>query len=372
MTTRRRVLSGAAMVVVLAALVACQPSLGRPAVGLKPSAPRVFDNADPAVLVVGSKTYLFGSTNNKKLPVREITSFSTSLADSQTAWARQPLDAMPSRPAWIDPGEWEIWAPSVTKIGTKYVVYFAGRRGGVTYDEDNDQCIGRAVATNPTGPYVPGADPVYCGLPPEGAVGGLPRSNPWGRGALDPEVFRAPGGKLYLIVSLSRTRDNIAAVPLDSAGNVPGGPNARATVLARQSLTWHDGTYDGALGGGAFLENPTMAYDKATKTYLLFYSAGQWYTSRYVTGFARCTSPLGPCALDTRGPFLVQGNGRSGVGALTAFTAADGTQRVAYATWQAGRENQVGGVGEYKRQTHWATLSVTNTSDPSRQTVTLR
>lgn len=96
-----------------------------------------------------------------------------------------------------------------------------------------------------------------------------------------------------------------------------------------------------------------MIYDPATRTYLLFYSAGQWYTARYVTGFARCATPLGPCRLDARGPMLMGGIGRTGVGGLTAFEDSGGALRVAYASWEAGRENQVGPAGTYKRQTHW-------------------
>ena len=56
---------------------------------------------------------------------------------------------------------------------------------------------------------------MYCGLPAEGAVGGQPPSNRWGRGALDPEVIRAKDGRLFLLVALGRTKDNIGVVPLD-------------------------------------------------------------------------------------------------------------------------------------------------------------
>lgn len=366
----------AAVVVAAMVLTACQPApppLGRPALKQTPAAPRVFDNADPAVLVTPTGlTYLFGSTNNKKLPVRRITSFGTSLADSQTHWARDARDAMPTRPAWVDPEEWQIWAPTVIKLGERYVVHFAAARGGPTSDEGNDQCIGRAESTSPTGPYVPAATPVYCGLPAEGAVGGQPPSNRWGRGALDPEVLRGADGKLYLLVTLSRTRANIGALSLDSIGRVIGGVNATPTTLASQSYPWHDGTVDSTLGSGAFLENPSMIYDPATRTYLLFYSAGQWNTSRYVTGFARCATPLGPCRLDSRGPMLISGNGRTGVGGLTAFQDSGATLRVAYASWQEGRENQVGPAGTYKRQTHWGTLVRSAGSDPATQSVAIR
>lgn len=347
------------------------PALGSVALRQVPDAPRVFDSADPALTVWQGKLYLFGSTNNRKVPVRRITNYSASLSSSQQAWNSNPVDAMPSRPAWVDPGEWEIWAPSVTRIGNDFVMYFSAARGGPTADEHNDKCIGRARASRVMGPYTPDANPVYCGLPAEGAKAGLPPSNWWGRSALDPEVFRAPDGKLYLLVALGRTHDNIGVVRLDANGNVIGGVNATPAILASQQFGWHDGTDDGHRGSGAFLENPSMIYDPHTRTYLLFYSAGQWYTANYVTGFARCQGPMGPCNVDSRGPFLKSGNGRTGAGGLTAFRDGAGVARVAYATWQQGRENQTGPVGEYKRQTHWMTLSMSATGNPASQSVAL-
>lgn len=347
------------------------PPLGRPALRQTPAAPRVFDNSDPAVLVDGGAVYLFGSTNNRWVPVRRITSFGATLAQSQQQWAQSPRDAMPALPAWVDPAERQIWAPTLIKLGSKYVMWFAAAHAGAR-DEANDQCIGRAEATTVTGPYIPASAPMYCGLPPEGAGGGLPASNPWGRGALDPQVLRGADGNLYLVVALSRTGANIGGLRLDSLGRVIGGANATPSTLASQAYPWHDGTDDGTMGSGAFLENPTMIYEPATRTYLLFYSAGQWYSSRYVTGFGRCATPIGPCRLDSRGPMLMSGNGRSGVGGLTAFRDVNGTTlRVAYASWQAGREGQSGSVGEYSRQTHWGTIALSAGSDPSTQSVAI-
>lgn len=378
MTTarRKRATLGVAAVTATLLLVttACAPTVGRAAVRQVPNAPRVWDNSDPAVLVDGDRTYLFGSSNNKKLPVRRVTSFGQSLAQSKSAWDaasrdRTENEAMLTRPPWVSStrhnGRWQIWAPSPVKIGNTYWVYFGANRSGAT-DLHNDQCIGRARATTPTGPYTPMNNPLYCGLPPEGAGQGLPASNPWGRGALDPEVFRAPDGRLFLLVTLSRTKDNIAVVPLAADGFVPGGINARATVLASQQFDWHDG-YDGTTPPGRrpFLENPSMIHDPHTGTFLLFYSAGEWYKRNYVTGFARCSTPTGPCTSDPRGPFLKTGNGRSGPGGLTAFRGADGQLRVAYASWPGD------GPGSQPRLTHWARLEVSTHADPASQTIRL-
>jgi hypothetical protein len=359
------VVAAVAAVVVLVA--ACAPPVGRVALRQVPNTPQVWDNSDPAVLVDGGALYLFGSTNNKKLPVRRA-DLSQPLAQTKSSWdaaagTATANEAMRVRPGWVNPtrhnGTWQIWAPAAVEIGGTYWVYFAASRGGAT-DLANDQCIGRARATSPMGPYTPMNNPLFCGLAREAG------SNSWGRGALDPEVFRAPDGRLYLLVTLSRTHDNIAVVPLAADGSVPGGVNASATVLASQAFDWHDG-YDGTTPAGRrpFLENPSMVHEPVTNTYLLFYSAGQWYQRNYLTGFARCASPTGPCTSDPRGPFLKSGNGRSGPGGLTAFRGPDGIPRVAYASWPDT------GPGSAPRHTHWSRLIIGTTSDPADQTISL-
>lgn len=301
-----------------------------------------------------------------RVPVREVDpTFARSLQESKAAWDRSPTNAMPELPAWVDRGEADIWAPSVEKISNRYVMYFAGRHAGATTDEHNDQCIGRAMSSGPMGPYVPEPQPVYCGLPAE------PGSNSFGRGALDPEVFRAPDGALYLLVASTRTEDNIGVLRLGAEGSVQGGINATPTILQSVAYPWHDGTDDASRVGG-FLENPSMVFEPQTGTYLLFYSAGTWYTDRYNTGFSRCATPTGPCSPDSRGPFLKSGANRTGPGGLTAFTAPDGSMRAVYATWQAGEESPASNPGGiYSRQSHWARIVVTATHDPAGQRVQL-
>ncbi|MCU1498266.1 MAG: glycosyl hydrolase family 43 [Acidimicrobiales bacterium] len=373
---RRSLLAVAAVVAVTSMLVGCGPTLGKPAVRQAPVAPRVFDNSDPFVLNVDGDLYLFGSSNNKRVPVRRINSFNQTLSQSQSHWASvagSPTtnNAMTVPPAWIDPGESDIWAPTVAKMGTKYVMFFAGHRSGAI-DEGNDLCIGRATASGPAGPYAPESTPAYCGLAKVD-----PGANPWGHGALDPEIFRAPDGKFYLLAALSRTKNNIGVVGLTGTGGVVGGVNARPTTLASLStaVPWHDGTDNSSFTGSSFLENPSMIYEPLSKTYLLFYSAGQWDSSRYLTGFGRCTTPVGPCVIDTRGPFLKGAGTRSGTGGLTAFKDGSGRMVVAYASWTTGHEAPFGPgqnpEGIYSRQVSWELLAV-NGSNPATQTITLQ
>ena len=342
------------------------PPLGNFAVRQAPGVPQIHDNSDPSVLVEGGRTYLFGSTNNMKLPVREIRDFNTTLTASRAEWDQAPSDAMPTRPAWVDRTDWQIWAPSAVRIGSTYYLYFAAPRGGVV-EPVNDQCIGRASAPTPTGPYAPEAAPLYCGLPARAGT------NPWGRGALDPEVLMAADGRLYLLMALSLTRGNIAVVALAPDGTVPGGPNASPTVLVNQELPYHDGVDDETLSPAAFMENPSMVYEPSTQTYLLFYSAGHWPSPNYNTSAARCLTPMGPCRLDVRGPFLVSDNARTGPGGLSVFRDAGGALRVAYATWKAGSEGGASDpTGQLARHTHFRLLEVSPDRDPSAQSVRLR
>lgn len=359
----RSALAIAAIAAAASLVTACQPTVvvGQARVRQAANTPRVWDNSDPAVLVAGGATYLYGSSNNKKVPVRRVTTFAGSREDSRIDWGRNARDAMPTKPAWVNGsrhgGTWQIWAPSVIKIGSRYVMYFSSNRSGAR-DLQNDQCIGMATSSSPYGPFAPGSSPIYCGLKRVDAG-----ANSWGHGALDPEVFRSPTGRLFLLVSLSRTRGNIGVIPLLSTGANPGGINATPKVLVHQSQSFRT---------SSFLENPTMHYDAATKTYLVFYSSGDWRRSSYATGFARCATPQGPCAVDARGTFLQSGSGRTGVGGMTVFTDSGGTLRVAYASWQAGHESPSSNPGGiYSRQTHWATLIVTKGSNQNAQGIRL-
>lgn len=328
--------------------------LGRPATNQRPSTPNLANNADPSVLVAGGQTYVFGSTNGVKLPI-----YVNPPLGGPVQVTAQPTEGMPAMPGWVDESEWTIRAPSPVVIGGRYYVYFAAPRKGAKNEHD-DWCIGRAKAASPTGPYVDEGKAIYCGM--TALLGG----NVWGRGASDPEVMKAADGKLYLLVKVLGTTPGIGVLPLEGSG-LPRGPNVTPTLLVKPSLPWHDGSVDSTMGSGALLENPSMTYDAQTKTYLLFYSAGQWPTPRYVTGFARCASPTGPCTIDRRAPFLVNGNGRSGPGGLSTFRGPDGVLRVAYHTWTAGQENGTGGSA---RRTHFQRLVVSG-GDPNTQSVSL-
>ena len=315
-TRRRRITALLATVAVLAIVAtACKPPppLGT-VTGHAAAAPQWPNLADPFVMADGGHYYVYGSNTFVRVPVQQVDSL-TQVVDDNT-WFFQTRNAMPSRPAWA--ANDTLWAPTVAHVPSGYVMFFAAHRSDPP-DPANDTCIGRATSSSPLGPFVPEAAPFSCGL---GGTGG----------ALDPDLFQAPDGNWYLYAAFGNTESPIYAFLLD--GNADAGRDAYGTagfwpfpVLAKH-FPWE----------GRFIENPSMAYDAASGTYLLSYSAGDWWTAGYSTGLARCSTPVGLCTSSPNGPWLASGNGRTGVGGLSFFRAFDGSLKAVYASFTAGQE----------------------------------
>lgn len=267
-----------------------------------------FVVADPAT----KKYYMYGSDNHYRAPITILSSMETAM--SLTAKNAVTREGMPSKPAWTKNGK-QFWAPTVAKFGSRWIMYFAADRINPPQPH-NAQCIGRAVASSPAGPFTPEAKPLYCGLGGKG-------------GALDPEVFKDPFGKPYLLMALGDTESPIHAVALNGSGDFVGAPKA---ILKRQ----HAWEYH-------FIEQPSMIYDPKHKNYVLTYSAGKWWEPRYSTGVAACTTPMGPCYSDKTGPWIASSNGRSAPGGLSFFRDLDGAPRAIFSTFRAGQETTSGG-----------------------------
>jgi beta-xylosidase len=274
-------------------------ALSRPAVGQLPN------TADPSVLVDGGLTYVYATTTNLRVPVRVIPD-----VDHIDAGSEQILDAMPQTPTWAATPE--IWAPDVAKLGGRYVMFFAAHRQSPP-DPSNDECVGRAFSSSPTGPFIPDASPITCG-------------NDGIHGALDPSVFVAPGGSAYLLVAMGGTTTNIWSIPIDGNGT-PTGP---AVALATRDQPWEH----------VFLENPSMIWDGSA--YVLAYSDGNWQQESYDTGISRCKTPTGPCTDRPDGPWLQSLGDRWGPGGLSFFVGADGQARVAFESYAAGQLGTIG------------------------------
>jgi beta-xylosidase len=270
------------------------------------------ETSDPSVVRVGGTYHVYGSNNHLRAPV-----FTTDdLARSYTLSEKnsRTVEGMPTKPPWAASGT-QLWAPSVAQFGARWVMFFSADRLNPPQPH-NPQCIGRAWADGPTGPFVPEAAPLHCGL---GGTGG----------ALDPEVTYDKWGNPFLLAAFGDTESPLHSVPLDADANLVGAPVA---ILRRQ----HPWEYH-------FIEQPSMIYDAARDSYVLAYSAGRWWEAGYSTGIARCLSPTGPCVSDPAGPWVAASNGRSGPGGLSFFRDADGAARAIFSTFPAGGETTNGG-----------------------------
>jgi len=262
--------------------------------------PVTVDNAsDTDVLVDGGVYYVFSTKNFRRVPVRVLSSVDSPVGEAYAS----TREAMPARVPWA--ARDEVWAPTVQKLGDRYVMFFASFRPNPP-DPSNDQCIGRAFSTAPAGPYVADPTPFNCGF--DGV-----------RSALDPSLFVAPDGSATLLGAFGGSPMNIRAIKLDAAGNAASGV---IDLLARKQ-PWEQW----------FLENPSMYFDG--KDYVLAYSAGKWQEAGYQTGIARCSTPTGPCSSSPTGPWLSSMGDRAGPGGLSFFAGADGQPRVAFHTYPA-------------------------------------
>jgi beta-xylosidase len=247
--------------------------VGLCACGSGASATRTFTNPvfrsdfpDPFVLRARGMYYAY-ATNSVSDNVQTLRS------RDLVHWLRG-RDAMPKLAPWTLHGR--TWAPEVIRRADgKYVLYFTAR----SFDLDA-QCVGRAVASSPAGPFVRGGSrPLVC-QKKEG-------------GSIDASPFRDSNGALYLlwkndgnccgkpthIYAQRLTRDGLRLV-------------GKRTRIERNDRPWESTT----------VEAPTMFREGSR--YFLFYSGNVYNTTAYAVGYARCRGPSGPCADSKDNPIL--------------------------------------------------------------------
>ncbi len=271
------------------------------------AAPVLPNVSDPSVLTWQGQYYIYASDHLYRSPVTIVDDIDE--RREWMGWFLATREAMPERPTWAAQ-ELQAWAPTVARFGDRWIMFFGADRVDPPQPH-NAQCIGRAYADDPAGPFVPDPQPWDCGIDGVG-------------GALDPEVFTDVDGSRWLLLTYSDTEAPIRSVRLDANGDRVGSVN---TILERR-WPWEYW----------FIENPSMLADPLTGTYILTYSAGHWTEPGYSTGVARCTSPAGPCTSDSAGPWVSSGQGRTGTGGFTFFTDLSGRSRAMLSSWPEGSE----------------------------------
>lgn len=275
-----------------------------------PGVPYAGAFPDPTVLRVGTRYYAHATT------VASLSLPAMSSSDLRTWTPRPALDpalpryneAMPERPAWArvltSPGGRSFlpaWAPSVARTGPgQYVAAYAVPRAS-----DGRRCVSIARGGHPLGPFTDRSTrPLVCGA----------------RGVIDPQIFR-DRGRLWLLLKASGSPARLVVRRLNpSASAFATASRYHGLLTAR--LAWE----------GGVVENPAMI--RFHKRLYLFYSANDYRTASYATGYARCRTVTGPCRREGRllgnGPYL------SGSGGATPFFDTAGRLRLAYHAWRTG------------------------------------
>jgi beta-xylosidase len=249
---------------------------------------------DPFVLRVGDEFYAYGTNGeNGNVP--------TLRSRDLVTW-KQAGDAFPELGAWANEGK--TWAPEVLqRADGQFVLYYTAQSA-----EYMTQCIGRAVARAPTGPFVDRSKaPLVCQRE-EG-------------GSIDASPF-AEGTTLYLLWKNDGNaidRDTFIYAQRLSA-------NGLRLVGKRVRLVTEDAPWEGAL-----VEAPTLWHEG--RTYFLFFSANKFYDSTYAVGYARCEGPLGPCEDAPENPILKTACQAVGPGHQAIIRDDDGETWIVYHAW---------------------------------------
>jgi beta-xylosidase len=252
------------------------------------------DFPDPFVLRVDATYYAY-ATNDEDGNVQTLTS------RDLVHWTKG-ADALPKLGRWSYPGK--TWAPEVLEVDDAFVLYYTANSA-----RDGVQCIGRAVARSPTGPFRDTARrPLVC----QRAEGG----------SIDPSPFRDDDGSLYLLWkndgnSLGRdTWIHVQRLAADGLALV-----GRAARLVKQDAGWE----------ADVVEAPTLW--KHRGRYYLFFSANAFDSDLYAVGYATCDTPVGRCDDAAENPILKSACEASGPGHQAIVRDGDGETWLLYHAW---------------------------------------
>jgi beta-xylosidase len=251
------------------------------------------DFADPFVLRVGNEYYAY-STNTDKSNVPVLTS------DGLFGTGRR-TEALPKVARWSTPGR--VWAPAVLPRPDGFVLYYTTR-----VSNSDRQCLSRAIAKQPIGPFVDDSRaPLVC---------------PQNGGAIDPYPFVDGKGRAYLLWREYNGLTGIVAQRLASDGMKLVGP---PRLVLRADQPWEAG----------IVEAPALVGHGGR--YYLFYSGNDWRTKHYAIGYAVCDSPLGPCTKPARSPWLAAAKSAQGPGSSSVFSDDKKHLWVALHAWVRGK-----------------------------------
>jgi beta-xylosidase len=213
-------------------------------------------------------------------------------------------DAMPELASWVRPGK--TWAPEVLALADdRYVLYYTADS-----TRHGRQCVGRAVASEPRGPFRDdSAEPLIC----QADLGG----------SIDASPFRDADGTLYLY-----WKNDGNAIGADTWIWVQRlSPDGLRLAGESRQLFKQDALWENHL-----VEAPFMW--RRGDRYYLFYSANAFDSDAYAVGYATCESPMGPCRKAGENPILSSRGTAAGPGHM-CLVERDGRTWMLYHAWLA-------------------------------------
>ena len=290
----------------------------------QPSTTYTGNFADPTVVRVGGTFYAYATTTGGAyLPVETSTDLQTWTArpayDPGAPLNADPYfnDALPYPARWA--AHWasdsrlstDVWAPGVADIAAgRWEAYYAT----LTRVSPARHCISVASGTSPLGPFVDRSSaPLVCDRDPAGSIDPFPFRDPrTGRWSLLWKSEGVPG----------HTPTRLWSRPLNASGT-GFAPGTKPHLLLATARRWE----------GRVIESPGMIVYRGR--YYLFYSANEWASASYATGYAICAGAAGPCTRATTGPLLASTRTVLGPGGPSPFVDASGHLRLAYDAWNA-------------------------------------
>ncbi len=257
-----------------------------------------YDFPDPFVLNDGGTYYAF-STN---VGSAHIPTLRSSTLASWT-WLG---DALPELPAWSEEVGDLVWAPGVLARDDGYLLYYTTR-----HRASGRQCISRATARRPEGPYIDdSAKPFVCQVQLGGSIDPYPFVDTDGQAYL---YWKNDGNCCDLPVGLWVQRLSLDGRKLEG----------RPQELIRRDQLWEL----------PLIENPAMWAQEGR--YYLLYSANWWESHAYAVGYAVCESAKGPCKKPLERTIFKAAGSVMGPGGEAFFVDAQNQLWLSYHAWTA-------------------------------------
>lgn len=332
---------------------------------LKPGVPFTYQGADPSVVALGPAMYTYATNHGgADLPITWSGDGATWTARTQYDGAAGNQDGdvgyfndgFPNVPWGIDndrcdgrtPGcdPKEMWAPGVAFVYGRWVAFHAVKvHREPAFSPYGRFAIYASVADSPIGPFRPASSQAIvttnATLDPAGAI--------------DPEVYvDEASGRAFLLWkqegNLSGNYPSIWARELGSTGTrFAYGSSPRKLMTVSQS--WE----------GRIVENPSMT--KVNGRLVLLYSGNNQATTSYGTGYAICSSPLGPCRKGANNPIIRSASGAYGTGGADGIVDDRGRFLAVYHAWTGAS----GGRGTGRRVQRVGELAVSGDRVSLRQ-----